>query len=162
MSPEWWLSPPPPTAPGAAAIADLVEAVGAECVIASRPPADMRASVELGLAHLATSDPPTSILLSPGDCPGTRPNLVARLIEEGASHPARIIVPRHGARTGHPILIPWSLAARIPGLPPGVGVNHLLACHPDRVHHLAADPTVLVDLDTPEDWQAWIANHPSG
>ncbi len=65
-------------------------------------------------------------------------------------------MPYHEGRRGHPILIPWELAMRIPGLPPGVGVNALLRARPDEIEAFdAGDPGVLFDLDTPEDYRRW-------
>jgi hypothetical protein len=41
-------------------------------------------------------------------------------------------------------------------LPPGAGINALVALNAARVVELeVAEPGVLVDLDTPEDYQRW-------
>ena len=145
----------PVAAPGAIEIHRLAAELGSDVVNAPHPPADMRATVELGLAYLAATSPPTSLLLTPGDCPGISLDLVARLITRGSRTPGRIVVPRHGDQSGHPVLIPWDLASQIPDLPTGVGVNALLTQNPDRVDFVAAAAAALVDLDTPEDFQAW-------
>jgi molybdenum cofactor cytidylyltransferase len=146
----------PADAPGASEIAGAARSEGAEVVVAASPPADMRASVELALDYLARGTPPTAILLAPGDSPGLNPAIVAIVIRKAAEAPGRIIVPRHGGRSGHPVLLPWGLAEAIPRLPAGVGVNALLAEHPGRIEAFdAGDPAVLSDLDTPEDYRTW-------
>ena len=142
--------------PGSLEIAEVAEGRGAEVVVAPRPPLDMRASIELGLAALGRSPVPRSVLLAPGDSPGLDAALVARVIRVSAEVPGRIVVPRHDGRRGHPILLPWGLAMRIPGLPAGVGVNALLAEHPGEIEAIDVDdPGVLADLDTPEDYRHW-------
>jgi molybdenum cofactor cytidylyltransferase len=147
---------PPVEEPGASSLIEAAEGQGAEVVVASSPPPDMRASVELGLAHLANGPRSTALLLTPGDIPGLGPAEVARVIRASADSPGRIVVPRHQGRRGHPVLIPWALATEIPRLPPGVGVNALLARHPDAVLYLDGDdPGILADLDTPEDYRTW-------
>jgi molybdenum cofactor cytidylyltransferase len=146
----------PTDTPGASEIAGAARGEGAEVVVAPSPPLDMRASVELGLEFLARGPAPSAILLAPGDSPGLNPALVARVIRNGIESPGRIVVPRHGGRSGHPILLPWGLAKKIPRLPAGVGVNALMAAHPDLIAAFEADdPGILADLDTPEDYRRW-------
>lgn len=146
----------PAGTPGATEVAELAEGRRAEVVVAPGPTPDMRASVELGLAHLAAGPPPVAVLLAPGDSPGIGPGLVGRLVRRASESPGRIVVPRHRGRSGHPVLIPWPLAARIPLLPAGVGVNALMAGHADAVEPLDADdPGLLADLDTPDDYLEW-------
>jgi molybdenum cofactor cytidylyltransferase len=146
----------PTEIPGASEIAGAATAEGAEVIVAPSPPADMRASVELGLEALARGAKPSALLLAPGDSPGLNPELVSRVIRNGRESSGRIVVPRHGGRSGHPVLLPWTLAKEIPRLPAGVGVNALLAAHPDLIAPFDADdPGILADLDTPEDYRAW-------
>jgi molybdenum cofactor cytidylyltransferase len=152
---------PPPGEPGGPEVARAAAGSGAEVVVPPETPDDMRASVELGLAYLARGLAPSAILLTPGDVPELRPNAVARLIRAAGESPRRIIVPRLGTRRGHPILIPWRLAAEIPRLPTGLGVNALLGLWPDRVETLDLDdPGILGDLDTPEEYRLWYGGSP--
>ena len=145
----------PPDVPGAAEVATLARSAGAAVVVAPVPTADMRASVVLGLGHLAAG-PPSALLLTPGDSPGINPDLVARLIDHGSRAPGRIIIPRHDGQPGHPALIPWDLATLIPNLSPGAGVRALFARHAERVDYLDTDDsTILLDLDVPADYARW-------
>jgi molybdopterin converting factor subunit 1 len=122
----------------------------------------MRLSVELGLAALENGPPPRWVILCPGDAPGMTPNLVARLLEFAARRRDCIVIPIHEARRGHPIVLPWDVAAEVRSLPPDVGVNALVARHRERVVELAvADPHLIADLDTPEDLERW-NRRPSG
>lgn len=154
---------PPRDEPGAAALVAEAAGAGATVLPCPSPTADMRATVEIGIDALARcARPPLALLLAPGDSPGITPDLVARIIESFRADPSRIVVPRVGPRRGHPVAIPWELAALIPALPPGIGVNALLAEHADRVATLEMDdPGAVADLDTPEDYQRWSAG-PTG
>jgi CTP:molybdopterin cytidylyltransferase MocA len=116
----------------------------------------MRASVELGLAHLSKGPEPSAILLTPGDLPGLGRMAVARVIEASARFPGRIILPWHNGKRCHPLLLPWALASEISRLPSSVGVNALLAAHPDSIVAVEVDdPAILDDIDTPADYERW-------
>jgi molybdenum cofactor cytidylyltransferase len=142
--------------PGVRTLIEAAEAEGAEVVIPDRPTLDMRASVEIGLAHLAEGVEPTALLLTPGDIPGLTREAVTRVIEASIGSPGRIIVPRHAGRRGHPLLLPWPLAREIPRLSTGVGVNALLSEHDDAIDYLLIeDSELLDDLDTPDDYRRW-------
>src|SRR5262249_31234504 len=111
---------------------------------------------ELGLAALENGPPPRFVILCPGDAPGMTPDLVASLRELAARRRDCIVIPSHEGRRGHPIVLPWDVAAEVRTLPPDVGVNALVARHGDRVVELPApDPGLIADLDTPEDLERW-------
>jgi molybdenum cofactor cytidylyltransferase len=140
--------------PGAMALIGAVEAEGAEVVVPDRPTLDMRASVELGLIHLSEGPEPAALLITPGDIPGLTRDAVSRVITAWLESPERIVVPEYQGRRGHPLLLPWPLATRIPGLPPGLGVNALLGDLANSIVEVAIDdPDLSEDLDTPEDYR---------
>ena len=150
---------PPAVAHGAAALADEATRAGALVVVPDAPPPQMRDSVELGLDRLARgpSPPPATVLLAPGDSLGIHAALVARVVAEARAHPEAILLPARDGRRGHPVALPWSVAAEIHGLPADVGINALVRRHAARVVTLdVADPAVLDDLDTPEDYRRWV------
>jgi CTP:molybdopterin cytidylyltransferase MocA len=147
---------PPLAEPGAGALLEAAEGQGAEVVVAARPPLDMRSSVEIGLAHLSKGPEPSAILITPGDLPGLGRMAVARVIEASTRFPGRIVLPRHDGKRCHPLLLPWALASEIPRLPTGVGVNALLAAHPNSMVAVEVDdPAILDDIDTPADYERW-------
>jgi len=149
---------PPAAVAGAPALAAEAARAGGCVVVAERPPPDMRASVECGLDHLAQRrlPPPATFLLAPGDSPGISAELVARIVARAKAEPDAIVIPQSQGRRGHPIALPWSLAAEIRSLPGNVGINALVARHAARVVTLdVADPAALADLDTPDDYRRW-------
>lgn len=154
--------PPPDDAPGAFILGREAAGAGAAVVVPATRPLDMRASVELGLAHLERQgQPPATVLMIPADSPGLTPALVARVIERARAEPGAVVVPVAEGRRGHPIALPWAIALAIRALPAGVGVNALLALNPAVVTELDVDdPGAVADLDTPDDYQRWAVNEP--
>jgi molybdenum cofactor cytidylyltransferase len=148
---------PPATVTGAADLAIEAGQGGAWVVVAEPPPPEMRASVERGLERLRQTAAPKTLLLAPGDSPGMTSALVARVVARAQAEPEAIVIPAWQGRRGHPIALPWPLAAEIPGLPPGMGINALVARYRDRVVTFEVDdPKMLDDLDSPDDYQRWI------
>ncbi|MBW3539409.1 MAG: nucleotidyltransferase family protein [Planctomycetes bacterium] len=81
------------------------------------------------------------------------PPLVRGGVPFGDVDRGRIVVPTCRGRRGHPVLFPWSLSDRIFALPPEAGLNRLVRdCAGDVVEIEVADESILIDLDTPEDY----------
>jgi molybdenum cofactor cytidylyltransferase len=149
---------PPADSPETAAIAAEADDAGAQVVIPETQPAEMRDSVELGLAVLDAGVRPTTVLLTPGDVPGITWGLVARLLQVARDHPDRIVIPSHDGHRGHPIVLPWDVAVRIRELPDDAGVDRLVDGHRSEVLEVAVPrPGEIDDLDTPEDLESWLA-----
>lgn len=127
------------------------------CVIVEAPTADMRASVVLLLDAITDCEQPQSDdgwLLCPADHPVLSVTVVAAVLAAREQSPSAVIVPSHHSRRGHPTLFPWRLAERIHDIPPNQGLNWLLR-QPDVVvcEVPVDDPSILTDLDTPEDYE---------
>jgi molybdenum cofactor cytidylyltransferase len=151
---------PPVGAPEAADIADEASAAGAEVVIPEIQPAEMRDSVELGLAVLDSEPRPHSVLLTPGDVPGISAATVARLLRIARDHPDRVIIPTHEGHRGHPIVLPWEIAVAVRDLPEDAGVNRLVEEHREKVLEVrCSDPGEIDDVDTPDDLRRWAGSH---
>ena len=148
---------PPASASGAIILAEEAERAGAAVAVAPEHPADMRASIELGIGRLDRGLAPDAVLIAPGDSLGITPALVARVIEQRAkAEPRAIVVPVYRGRRGHPIALPWCLATEVKSLPMGVGLNALVARHAaDLVEFEVDEPGTVADLDTPEDYRHW-------
>ena len=88
------------------------------------------------------------------DHPLLRADTLKLLVAHWLDNPESIVVPVHASKRGHPTLLPWTRAADVFTLPNDVGVNHLLRTEPGSVHEVPVDdPTVTLDLDTPEDYE---------
>ena len=90
----------------------------------------------------------------PADHPVVLAETVTILLEAARRNPGRILVPTHDGRRGHPTLFCWKHALEIDQIPEGEGFNWILKRYAADVIEVAvASPSVLVDLDTPEDYE---------
>jgi molybdenum cofactor cytidylyltransferase len=136
----------------------LAAAAGAAVLQLEEETADMRATVEHGLRWLedrCRPGPDAGWLLCPADHPALDPEVVRRLVEARAAAPAySIAVPTFEGRRGHPVLIDWRHVAGLRALPPGLGINaYLRQQRPVTVEVQVPSPGVLLDLDTPEEYE---------
>jgi molybdenum cofactor cytidylyltransferase len=147
---------------GAAALAAEAKQGGA-CVVSADPaPPDMRASAERGLDRIGQGPAPSILLLAPGDSPGIDADLVGRLVALARATPGAIVIPSSGGRRGHPIALPWALAAEIRDLPDDAGINPLVARHSASVIELdVSHADAIADLDTPDDYRRWADPDPA-
>ena len=145
------------------ALAEVCRASGAEIVVAAAPPPDMKDSVRLALQHVAEHHATVdgdAWLLAPADMPTLSTEAINRLLTAHRPDLARILVPVHAGRRGHPALFPWALAADVASLAADEGVNALLARHSVAEVACGAD-ALAADLDTPEDYRGRRQGPPS-
>ena len=139
-------------------LAEICRVAGANVLVPDTPPPDMKASLQHGLQYIRECFNPQDTdawLLAPADMPLLTTAAIDQVIAAHGSRQLdqqRIIVPVSGGRRGHPVLFPWSLAAEVDRLPADAGVNRLLKLH-EVVEIAADDPSILHDLDTPDDYQ---------
>jgi molybdenum cofactor cytidylyltransferase len=120
--------------------------------------ADMRATVQKGLSWLESCYQPgldDAWLLLPADHPTLNPVVITTLLASRRSNPAHsIFIPTHESRRGHPALIGWGHVAGIRSWPAGQGLNTYFRAHQAETYECpVSDPGVLLDLDTPDDYQ---------
>lgn len=141
--------------PNDAQLAEEVRQTTAELVVPEIAPPDMRVSVELALRSLGESvEEWDGWLLIPADHPTLETQAIEQLIAVWDSDRTRIAVPTWQGRRGHPTLFPWETASEVSLLPPDSGLNILLRSRPDQVLEVvASSDRVLMDLDTPDDWE---------
>lgn len=139
-----------------------VELHGGRALVASVAPPEMRDSIAFGLGQVArqlaargeSADPNSPWVLIPADHPVLMVETVRVLLDTVARNPGRIIVPTHAGRRGHPTVLAWKHALEIDRIPDGQGFNWLINRDAADVVEVAlSTPTVLFDLDTPEDYE---------
>ncbi|MCX7016470.1 MAG: nucleotidyltransferase family protein [Candidatus Sumerlaeota bacterium] len=116
------------------------------------PDADMLSSVRCGLRAL----PPQceAVLVALGDQPSITTDLVNEMLRAFASCGKGILVPAHGGRRGHPLLVSLRYRDEILTCYDADGLRALLRAHPGDVHDLpVAAASILSDVDTPEDYR---------
>lgn len=118
---------------------------------------DMRRSVELLLQTIQQDQQPQAgdaWLLCPADHPILAADVITELLAARSNHPAAILVPVCGQRRGHPTLFPWPIAAAVNSIPAGQGINWLLREQSLPVVEVPVTTrSILLDLDTPEDYR---------
>ncbi len=135
--------------------ADEVEAALAETAvrIAFNPDyasGEMLSSIQAGLR--AVGEGVEAALLCLGDQPQIETATVQAVLAAGQeTGRERIVIPSYRMRAGHPILLPawlWPEIIACTGT-----LRDVMAAHREQTHYVAVDtPTVLADLDTPEEY----------
>jgi molybdenum cofactor cytidylyltransferase len=144
--------------PHVADLAKPAREAGANVLLLSEPTADMRETVEAGLAHLhdrLNPEPDDIWLLIPADHPTLDPDLIRKLYREIEIRPdCSIAMPTIAGRRGHPALIRWRHWPAIRAFPRDRGLNAYLRQFPNETLEVSVDsPDILIDLDTPEDYE---------
>jgi CTP:molybdopterin cytidylyltransferase MocA len=68
--------------------------------------------------------------------------------------PNRIVLPVFDGRRGHPVLFASDVLQEVLALPSSQGANIVVRRDPNRIVHVpVTSPGILVDVDTPEDYQ---------
>jgi CTP:molybdopterin cytidylyltransferase MocA len=113
----------------------------------------MAASLRAGVATLDPDAEAVMILLP--DMPDlTTSDMTLMIVAQGAAPDRVLQATSADGQPGHPVILPRRMFPAIAALRGDRGAKSLLAA--DRPQQIAlADRRALVDLDTPEDWQAW-------
>jgi molybdenum cofactor cytidylyltransferase len=147
---------PPADASEGPAVADAARQAGAQVITPVRRPIEMRESVELALEQLDREGPPRALLLTPGDSPGITPEIVRQVLTRWEGSPDKLVVATAAGHYVHPIVLTWDVAKRVPSLPKHLGINALVAAHPERIIELELPhPELAHDLNTPDDLARW-------
>jgi molybdenum cofactor cytidylyltransferase len=131
-------------------VAELAESLGARTVINPIPGSEQIDSLRAALRTF--SDEAGEVIVSPVDSPGATPEIISSLIA-AVRNGAPIAVPTFEGRRGHPL----AFAARLVpdflygDLPQGARtVVHRYGA--DLVEIACVDRRVLLDIDTPDDY----------
>jgi|HubBroStandDraft_6_1064221.scaffolds.fasta_scaffold06227_4 molybdenum cofactor cytidylyltransferase len=139
-----------------------VERYESHALVPATAPPEMRDSIAFGLqqvkgeleARTETVNPQSPWILIPADHPVVIAETVRMLLDAAAQSPGRIIVPTHSGRRGHPAVFAWRHALEVDQIPAGEGFNWLVRREAARVVEVpVASPSVLFDLDTPDDYE---------
>ena len=139
----------------------LYSAVVAANAVPLQPPTDppdMRSSVEYGL-NIAAKDlaNPTDggWLLVPADHPIVSRTTVTALQRAWQPEVRQILIPTFDGQRGHPTLFSCDFSREVAAIPADCGLNWLVRQNANSIREVpVTDSGVLVDLDTPEDYQA--------
>ena len=95
-----------------------------------------------------------AVLVVLGDQPQMESSTVNTLLVSYQIQDGALIVPSYKMRRGHPWLVDRKLWGEIQSLSAPKTLRDFLNDHADDIHYLPIDtPSILLDLDTPEDYQ---------
>lgn len=138
--------------PDLAEAAGIAERAGARVVVNPHPEEEMLLSIRMGIADLSAGA--AAFYVWPADHPAVAIDTLHRLARAGG--PARVALPLHKGRRGHPALVGALLIPDIVAIPPNEGLRHLWRTRPDVLTEVPVDDSgVLVDLNTPADYEKW-------
>lgn len=121
-------------------------------------PPDMKASIQLGLRHLAEQFQPADndrCFIAPADLPCLSSQVIDRLVQSDADT-STTVIPQFGERQGHPILLPWKMTDQVFQLADHEGVDRLVARH-NKAFVRFSSRQAIEDVDTPEEYQQALA-----
>jgi len=100
----------------------------------------------------------TAALVGLGDQPQVQPGSVRLVWEAFIQTESPLVVPSFQMRRGHPWLVARPLWAELLEMHPPQSPRDFLNAHASEIHYVNMDtPSILNDLDTPEDYRA---SHP--
>jgi len=139
-------------------LATVARAAGADVLVLAAQTEHMRETVQHGLDWIDQHWSPKAedaLLLVPADHPALDITAIAVLTVARMQHPQfSIFIPTFEGKRGHPTLIGWQHVAAIRSLPATEGLNTYLRQHPAETLEVAmVSASVLVDLDTPEEYE---------
>lgn len=138
----------------------VLDRCGAAWVRNERFEDGMFSSVQAGVRSLPSDL--RAFFVLPGDMPLVQPATLTRLIAAWDAQPGGIVYPCYQGRRGHPPLIAAAYIPEILAETPSGGLRELLARHAqDACDIEVTDPGILVDLDTPDDYQESLRGGPS-
>lgn len=116
----------------------------------------MLVSLQTGLRHI--HEPSDGFMIILGDQPMLSRSIIEKLILDFRSTGKKLLLPSFNYRRGHPWLIDISLKNEILGIEEPRTLRDFLKSHETDIYYsVVDDPNILTDLDTPEDYQKYIA-----
>lgn len=113
---------------------------------------EMLSSLQLGL--MAMSNQVQAALVGLGDQPQVQERSVRRVCEAYRESQSRLVVPSFQMRRGHPWLVARPLWDELLQIKPPESPRDFLNRHAGEIRYVEVDtPSILADLDTPEDYQ---------
>lgn len=139
-------------------VAPVLAAHPVRWVVNTSYQAGMVSSVQCGVRAV---DRAADYLICLGDQPRLSKAVIEQVLQRRNQRGAGIIIPTVNGKRGHPVLIGNAYRAEILALPPGVGLNAVTRGHPEDTCELpVAEPAILIDMDTPADYQRELNHWP--
>jgi molybdenum cofactor cytidylyltransferase len=115
----------------------------------------MLSSIKVGMGAAKKLNPP-AVVLALVDQPGVARATISALVAKWRESASRVVVPAHGGKRGHPVVISLDAVQEILGLSGDETLKTFMDCCRQRGELLELgvdDSAVLDDLDTPEEYR---------
>ena len=113
---------------------------------------EMLLSLRTGLSALPREC--QAAMLALGDQPQIEAHVVQSLLEKYRQSGAPLVIPSYKMRRGHPWILAHGLWEAVYTLSPGATMREIIENHAEQIAYLEVDsPSILRDLDTPEDYR---------
>lgn len=118
---------------------------------------EMLSSIQLGLRSQKNES--EAVIICLGDQPQIESRSVKAVCESYQKNKSNLVVPSYQNRRGHPWLVAKSLWNEILRMNENQTPRDFLNSHTDEIEYVNLDtPTILQDLDTPEDYLKYKPN----
>jgi molybdenum cofactor cytidylyltransferase len=115
---------------------------------------DMLSSIQCGLRHI-TEESVGAVMIGLGDQPQVQEGSVRLLCEAYLQTQSPLVVPSFQMRRGHPWIAARALWDDILAIQPPQTPRDFLNAHAQEIQYVEINsPSILADLDTPEDYRA--------
>ena len=139
-------------------IARVADSSGAAVVINDQPKSQQIDSLQLAIANLP--DGYDAVVVLPVDFPRVKQETVNALLEEFSRAQPAVLNPAHNGKPGHPVIFSRDVVIELlrPDLP--AGARSVVERHTRDAQTLDVDdPGVLIDIDTPADYQRHVSSN---
>jgi molybdenum cofactor cytidylyltransferase len=141
--------------PGAELMPASATGMELENVVNARPQSEQIDSLRLALERL--DDTTAAVLVLPVDLPLIAPETAAAVAAAFRDWAAPVVVPCHEGTAGHPVLFARALFDEILHRDWEEGMRSLLLAHAHETHTVdVADPGIVIDIDTPDDYARYV------
>lgn len=141
----------------AAEVRAQVELCGVEVVVNAHHEGGQAGSLIAGLKRVASRC--TAVMFLLGDQPLISAALIDRLIEAYGQKAAAITLPTFEGRRGNPVIVAASLFPELRQLSGDTGARVLFEAHAAEIQPVPVeDPAILLDVDTPGDYEGLLEN----
>jgi molybdenum cofactor cytidylyltransferase len=111
---------------------------------------EMLSSIRVGLGGLEAGT--LAALIGLGDQPQVRQETISHICNAFIQKNSPLVIPSCQGRRGHPWLAARALWPEILALSMSATARQFLSTHAGQIDYVAADESILKDLDTPEDY----------
>jgi molybdenum cofactor cytidylyltransferase len=134
---------------GSEEVGAAISGLSVRTAVNSDPQSDMAGSVRLGLRQTGADS--TGVLVCLCDHPLVSAGTIAAIVDTHTACPDDIIIPHYKGRRGHPTLFPRAI---INDIVHSTTLREVITAHAGNVRPIEVDDEgVILDLDTPEDYE---------